>query len=62
MKQAVLYENNLTKERWLVDNPNTVEQIEGVDYLIVRSPETGRVFKMKKDALKKVVDRVMKKK
>lgn len=60
--EATVYENVLTKEQWLVDNPEKTETIDGVQYLLVRSPESGRVFKMKKDALKKVVDRTVKKK
>lgn len=51
-----LYENVLTKECWFVDSNDDVETIDGVEYLIVRHPITERVFKMRKDALKKIVD------
>jgi len=45
--------NSLNGERFICDDVRAVEQIDGVDYLVVHRPNETRQFKMRKDALVK---------
>ena len=52
--KPVIFRNRLNGERFVCEDTRTVEQIDGVEYLIVHRPKENRKFKMRKDALEKV--------
>lgn len=54
------FRNILNGERFICDDVRAVEVIEGVEYLIVHRPNEHRVFKMRKDALEKIVEKKVK--
>jgi hypothetical protein len=51
--KPVHFKNSLNGERFVCDDVRAVEQIDGVDYLVVHRPNETRVFKMRKDVLVK---------
>jgi hypothetical protein len=51
--KPVHLKNSLNGERFVCDDVRAVEQIDGVDYLVVHRPNETRQFKMRKDALVK---------
>ncbi len=52
--KPVFFKNRLNGERFVCENIRAVEQIDGVEYLVVHRPDEQRVFKMRKDALEKI--------
>ena len=49
------FKNILNGERFVCDDVRTVEVIDGVEYLVVHRPNDQRMFKMRRDALEKIV-------
>ena len=47
------FRNRLNGERFVCEDVRAVEQIDGVDYLVVHRPNEHRSFKMRRDALEK---------
>jgi hypothetical protein len=58
--KPMTFKNILNGERFVCDDVRTVEVIDGVEYLIVHKPNEHRVFKMRKDALEKIVEKKVK--
>jgi hypothetical protein len=58
--KPMTFRNILNGERFVCDDVRTVEVIDGVEYLIVHKPNEHRVFKMRKDALEKIVEKKVK--
>jgi hypothetical protein len=58
--KPMTFRNILNGERFVCDDVRTVEFIDGVEYLIVHKPNEHRVFKMRKDALEKIVEKKVK--
>jgi len=52
--KSTAFKNRMNNERFVCDDVRTVEVIDGVEYLVVRRPETDRKFLMRKDALEKI--------
>jgi len=52
--KPVFFKNRFNGEKFVCDDIHAVEQIDGVEYLIVHRVNEQRVFKMRKDALEKV--------
>jgi len=52
--KPVFFKNRLNGERFVCEDVRAVEQIDGVEYLIVHRPNEQRMFKMRRDALEKV--------
>ena len=51
MKQAV-YRNAVNqREQWICDDPKKTRYIDGVQYLMVRRPDSQREVLMRKDTL-----------
>ena len=48
------FRNRLNGERFVCEDVRAVEQIDGVEYLIVHRPNEQRSFKMRRDALEKI--------
>jgi hypothetical protein len=57
--KPVHFKNSLNGERFICDDVRAVEQIDGVDYLVVHRPNETRQFKMRKDALEKVREKYL---
>jgi len=51
--KPVTLKNRMNGERFICDDFRTVENIDGVEYLVVHRPNEHRIFKMRKDALEK---------
>lgn len=49
--KPLVFKNLISHERWLCDNPKQVKVIEGVEYILVRKPESQRTVLMRKDSL-----------
>ena len=47
------FKNRFNGERFVCEDVRAVEQIDGVEYLLVHRPNEQRVFKMRRDALEK---------
>jgi hypothetical protein len=45
--------NSLNGERFVCEDIRAVDEIEGVEYLLVHRPNETRVFKMRRDVLVK---------
>ena len=52
--KRVMFRNRLNGERFVCEDTRTVEQIDGVEYLVVHRPNEQRSFKMRRDALEKI--------
>ena len=51
MKQAV-YRNAVNqREQWICDDPKKTKYIDGVQYLMVRKPDSQREVLMRRDSL-----------
>jgi predicted small metal-binding protein len=56
--KPMTFKNRMNGERFVCDDVRTVEVIEGVEYLIVHRPNEHRVFKMRKDALERIKEKI----
>jgi hypothetical protein len=54
----MMFKNRFNNDRFVCDDVRTVETIDGVEYLLVHRPGDQRVFKMRKDALEKVREKI----
>ena len=52
--KPVTFRNRLNGERFVCEDTRAVEQIDGVEYLVVHRPDEQRSFKMRRDALEKI--------
>ena len=52
------FKNRFNNERFVCDDARVVENIDGVEYLLVHRPNEQRVFKMRKDALERVKEKI----
>jgi hypothetical protein len=52
--KPVFLKNRFNGERFVCEDTRAVEQIDGVEYLVVHRPNEQRMFKMRRDALEKV--------
>lgn len=55
--KALVFENIFTHELWQCGDPKDVRVIDGVEYLVVNRHAQNRAFMMRKDSLKKVVEK-----
>ena len=51
--KPVFLKNRFNGERFVCEDVRAVEQIDGVEYLVVHRPNENREFKMRRDALEK---------
>ena len=49
-----MYENAVSREQYICDNPQDIREIDGVSYLTVREENSQRTFLMRKDVLKSI--------
>jgi hypothetical protein len=56
--KSITYRNRMNGERFVCDDVRLVETIDGVDYIIVHRPNEQRMFKMRKDALERVKEKI----
>ena len=56
--KAMTFKNRMNGERFVCDDVRLVEVIDGVEYIIVHRPNETRMFKMRKDALERVKDKM----
>jgi hypothetical protein len=54
--KPMTFKNRFNNERFVCDDVRAVENIDGVEYLLVHRPNEQRIFKMRKDALERVKD------
>jgi mRNA-degrading endonuclease HigB of HigAB toxin-antitoxin module len=56
--KPMTFKNRFNNERFVCDDARVVENIDGVEYLLVHRPNEQRVFKMRKDALERVKEKI----
>jgi hypothetical protein len=56
--KPVFFKNRVNGERFVCENVRAVEHIDGVEYLTVHRPDEHRQFKMRRDALEKIVEKI----
>ena len=56
------FKNRLNGELFFCENPRMIQEIEGVEYLIVSKPGSSRQFLIRKDVLEKVSSNIKSKK
>ena len=56
--KSITYRNRMNGERFVCDDVRLVETIDGVDYIIVHRPNEQRMFKMRKDALERIKEKI----
>ena len=56
--KSMTFKNRMNGERFVCDDVRLVEVIDGVEYIIVHRPNETRMFKMRKDALERVKDKM----
>lgn len=54
MQQPILFENPITKDKWLCDDLRQSKIIEGIEYIPVRKENTSRTVLIRRDILKKI--------
>lgn len=52
--KSTLFKNKLNNERFVCDDIRLIENIDGVEYIVVHRPNEHRHFKMRKDVLEKI--------
>ena len=52
--KPMMFKNRVNGERFVCEDTRAVEQIDGVEYLVVHRPDEQRSFKMRRDALEKI--------
>lgn len=52
--KPTLFENLFTKEKLICENPRDVQEIDGVEYLLVHREFNQRNFLIRRDSLKKL--------
>jgi hypothetical protein len=55
-----MFKNIFNNDQFICEDVRTIEVIDGVDYLVVHRPGEQRMFKMRKDALEKIVEKKVK--
>jgi hypothetical protein len=56
MTKTKIFENKITRERYICDNIRMVRKLEGIEYLSVRKVNEERRFLIRKDSLEEVVE------
>jgi hypothetical protein len=56
--KPVIFKNKFNNDRFVCEDVRAVENIDGVEYLIVHRLGEHRPFKMRKDALEKVQEKI----
>jgi len=56
--KPVIFKNKFNNDRFVCEDVRAVENIDGIDYLIVHRLGESRLFKMRKDALEKVQEKI----
>jgi hypothetical protein len=56
--KSITYRNRMNGERFVCDDVRLVETIDGVDYIIVHRPNEQRMFKMRKEALERIKEKI----
>jgi len=56
--KSMTFKNRLNGERFVCDDVRAIEVIDGVEYLVVHRPNEYRHFKMRKDALEKIKEKI----
>ena len=56
--KPVMFKNRFNNDRVVCDNVRNIETIDGVEYIIVHRPGESRHFKMRRDALEKVQEKL----
>jgi hypothetical protein len=49
--KSMFFKNKITGEQFICDNPNDIQTIDEIEYLLVRRIGTDRVLLMRKDIL-----------
>ncbi len=52
--KPTLFKNRFNNERFVCDDIRMIDNIDGIEYLIVHRPNEHRVFKMRKDVLERI--------
>jgi hypothetical protein len=58
--KSTMFKNIFNNDQFICEDVRTIEVIDGVDYLVVHRPGEQRMFKMRKDALEKIVEKKVK--
>ena len=56
MTKTKIFENKITRERYICDNIRMVRKLDGVDYISVRRVNEERRFLIRKDSLEEVAE------
>jgi hypothetical protein len=56
MTKTKIFENKITRERYICDNIRMVRRLDGVEYLSVRKENEERKFLIRRDSLQEVVE------
>jgi hypothetical protein len=56
MTKIKIFENKITRERYICDNIRMVRRLDGVEYLSVRKVDEERKFLIRRDSLQEVVE------
>jgi hypothetical protein len=58
--KSTMFKNIFNNDQFICEDVRTIEVIDGVEYLVVHRPGEQRMFKMRKDALEKIVEKKVK--
>jgi len=58
--KSTMFKNIFNNDQVICEDVRTIEVIDGVEYLVVHRPGEQRIFKMRKDALEKIVEKKVK--
>lgn len=58
--KPTMFKNKLNNDKFICDDLRLTENIDGVEYILVRKPDTERKFLMRKDALEKIPNKLIK--
>jgi hypothetical protein len=56
--KPMIFKNRINGEHFVCNDVRAVEVIDGVEYLIVHRPTEQRLFKMRRDALEKIREKL----
>ena len=58
--KPVTFKNRMNNDKFICDDTRQVQNIDGIEYIIVHKPDNKRPFLMRKDALERVKEKVNK--
>jgi hypothetical protein len=56
MTKTKIFENKITRERYICDNIRMVRRLDGIEYLSVRKENEERKFLIRRDSLQEIVE------